>query len=180
MWSCKYNKCVQCGTTDIKHYAKGLCKKCYSRIYSKKRYHKNPQRREYVLMKSKEYRLKNQEKTNEYSKNYMRKKRKNMDPISKARLQKEYTKMETETKVKIKSLFGESCVLCGNINSLYKHEIYGKRHKIAPGYYINHSSDFVLLCRECHNTVHLFLGNGSSWEYVKNNFKKLKQENNIS
>jgi len=30
MWSRKFDKCTNCGTTDIKHIAKGLCKKCYN------------------------------------------------------------------------------------------------------------------------------------------------------
>jgi predicted DNA-binding protein YlxM (UPF0122 family) len=31
MWSRKFDKCINCGTTDIKHVAKGLCIKCYSK-----------------------------------------------------------------------------------------------------------------------------------------------------
>ncbi len=30
MWSRKYEQCVKCGTSDIKHVAKGLCRKCYT------------------------------------------------------------------------------------------------------------------------------------------------------
>ncbi len=29
MWSRKFEKCINCGTTEVKHIAKGLCKKCY-------------------------------------------------------------------------------------------------------------------------------------------------------
>ena len=28
-WSRKYDKCIKCGTTDKKHYGKGLCTNCY-------------------------------------------------------------------------------------------------------------------------------------------------------
>jgi hypothetical protein len=30
MWSRKYSECINCGTTEIKHIAKGLCRKCYT------------------------------------------------------------------------------------------------------------------------------------------------------
>ncbi|MES2589507.1 MAG: LAGLIDADG family homing endonuclease [Bacteroidota bacterium] len=30
MWSRKFDKCIDCGTTEIKHVAKGLCIKCYT------------------------------------------------------------------------------------------------------------------------------------------------------
>lgn len=30
MWSIKYDKCLECGTTSVKHIAQGLCKKCYT------------------------------------------------------------------------------------------------------------------------------------------------------
>ena len=34
-WSRKYEHCLECLTTKIKHNAKGLCKRCYLRKYSK-------------------------------------------------------------------------------------------------------------------------------------------------
>ncbi len=36
MWSKKHEKCTNCGTTSIKHLAKGLCLKCYSCLNEKK------------------------------------------------------------------------------------------------------------------------------------------------
>ena len=30
MWSRKFKKCISCGTTEIRHIAKGLCRKCYT------------------------------------------------------------------------------------------------------------------------------------------------------
>lgn len=40
-WSRRYDKCIKCGTTEIAHYAKGICKKCYMDNYEKKYYEKN-------------------------------------------------------------------------------------------------------------------------------------------
>ncbi len=36
MWSRNFNECINCGTTSVKHLAKGLCVRCYSRINEKK------------------------------------------------------------------------------------------------------------------------------------------------
>ena len=42
-WSRKYSKCLNCGTTKIKHHSFGLCKKCNNknyRTYHREYYHK--------------------------------------------------------------------------------------------------------------------------------------------
>lgn len=36
MWSRNYNECINCGKTSVRHLAKGLCVKCYSRNNEKK------------------------------------------------------------------------------------------------------------------------------------------------
>lgn len=33
-WAKNYDKCIHCGTTEIKHNAKGLCKICYRKLCS--------------------------------------------------------------------------------------------------------------------------------------------------
>jgi uncharacterized paraquat-inducible protein A len=35
-WSRKYDKCLECGTTERPHYAKGLCARCYMRLYKRR------------------------------------------------------------------------------------------------------------------------------------------------
>jgi AraC-like DNA-binding protein len=41
MWSLKFEKCVNCGTTEIMHSARGLCVRCYNQyIESKHKQHK--------------------------------------------------------------------------------------------------------------------------------------------
>lgn len=34
MWSKKHSCCIKCGTKEIGHMAKGLCKRCYSSCYA--------------------------------------------------------------------------------------------------------------------------------------------------
>ena len=36
MWSTKYEKCVGCGTTEIRHWAKGYCNRCYPKYIVRK------------------------------------------------------------------------------------------------------------------------------------------------
>ena len=37
-WSMNYNKCQKCGTTEIKHAGKGLCRKCYKKyLYNERK-----------------------------------------------------------------------------------------------------------------------------------------------
>lgn len=52
-------KPCKCGR---KHYAKGLCKPCYSKIYNNLKYRSNPEYREKKLKISKEWRKKNPER----------------------------------------------------------------------------------------------------------------------
>ena len=34
-WSNKHSKCIECGLVKWKHQAKGLCRRCYKRVYRK-------------------------------------------------------------------------------------------------------------------------------------------------
>lgn len=36
-WARHYDKCIKCGTTTIKHQAKGLCINCYARMLNKQK-----------------------------------------------------------------------------------------------------------------------------------------------
>lgn len=45
MWSRKFDKCIKCGTTEVDHIAKGLCRKCYtSNTEAKHKKHKRHRR----------------------------------------------------------------------------------------------------------------------------------------
>jgi len=34
-WARSHDKCRECGTTERPHYAKGLCGRCYMRLYKR-------------------------------------------------------------------------------------------------------------------------------------------------
>ena len=45
MWSRKFEKCINCGTTETRHVAKGLCRRCYTlNIEAKHKKHKRHKR----------------------------------------------------------------------------------------------------------------------------------------
>ena len=125
MWSRKHDNCVQCGTTDTKHYAKGLCANCYSN----NRFKTIPERRKYVNRKMKD----------------------------------RYIVIKNE----IDEVLGTSCIICGSIKKLEKHEKQGNDHDMAIRYYRNNLDDFVLLCYWCHKSVHWMMVNMSfSWDQI--------------
>jgi predicted DNA-binding protein YlxM (UPF0122 family)/transcriptional regulator with XRE-family HTH domain len=41
-WAIKYNQCIKCGRSDVRHIARGLCKNCYDKDIEKR--HKNNDR----------------------------------------------------------------------------------------------------------------------------------------
>lgn len=54
-WALKYDCCIECGTTEKRHRARGLCRKCFSnkeykdfpeknRAYKREEYHRNPRK----------------------------------------------------------------------------------------------------------------------------------------
>jgi len=36
-WAREYDRCQECGTTERPHYARGLCERCYHRLYKRRR-----------------------------------------------------------------------------------------------------------------------------------------------
>jgi len=74
MWNKKYEKCLKCGTIEIKHYAKGLCSRCYNVEFKKINYERERKNRKIWESKNRkklcEYSIKYRKKRLEYSKNY--------------------------------------------------------------------------------------------------------------
>lgn len=48
-WSSKFSCCQDCGTTEIKHQAKGLCKHCYRKKWRKTEKGREARKKEYKL-----------------------------------------------------------------------------------------------------------------------------------
>jgi len=92
MWSRKFRKCISCGTTKVRHWAKGLCKKCYhntekhkewEREYQstekqkerRRAYHSKPEIKKHYAELQREYRKKHPEYV-KWNKKYIKKNRK--------------------------------------------------------------------------------------------------------
>lgn len=35
-WARKFKQCLECGTVERPHYARGLCNRCYMRLYKRR------------------------------------------------------------------------------------------------------------------------------------------------
>jgi len=82
-WSLEYDKCIACGTTEIKHRGKGRCRKCYRKTPEEKerikkwskKYRQRPEVKKRIKLYRQVYRQRPEVKTkrNEYSKKYFKK-----------------------------------------------------------------------------------------------------------
>ena len=59
MWSRKYEKCLNCGTTKIPYRANGYCRKCFFKYFI----NGNPERREQWKKQVKSWRIKNKKRS---------------------------------------------------------------------------------------------------------------------
>ncbi len=48
-WARKHEQCTECGTMDRAHYARGLCARCYMRLYKRRQRSAQRERAEMVL-----------------------------------------------------------------------------------------------------------------------------------
>lgn len=91
-WAYHYNKCIKCETTKIRHFAKGLCGRCY-----------DGKRRMDGCFK--EWYIKNKDKNREKSKKF---RTENRDRLTKRRREIYY-----QTRRKILDMYGGVCQCCG-------------------------------------------------------------------
>ena len=72
---------------------------------------------------------------------------------------------------RVERIIGSKCVLCSSKRIIY-HEIHGKPHKSSYyGYFLEHSKDFVPMCRACH----IFFNILASTKKRKINFSQLEK-----
>lgn len=125
-WSKKYESCTNCGKTDTKHMAKGLCARCYS-----EQYRKNPDHSDRVRGQKLEW-LHKQEET------YQKRKREDRNYGGKrdAILERD----------------GYKCTKCAFSENLVVHHIDGSGRGCSnPN---NEDSNLTTLCKKCHALVH--------------------------
>lgn len=76
-WSRQFDKCQACGTTERKHYARGVCQRCYMRLPHMKQFNMDWKKthRGRVLSIKKKYYYKNRDKYLAYKKEWYQKKK---------------------------------------------------------------------------------------------------------
>lgn len=100
-----------------------------------------------------EWRKKNPEKAYQYSRTWRKKHRDKYNKSSR--------ELNRRKRTEIRRLLGDSCTICGykpkkEQKNLSCHEIYGKTHKDNPWYIFNNIKDFILMCKRCHKTLHVY------------------------
>ena len=159
----------------------------------RERYRSDPDYRERLQTKSRVYRSKHdkipnsryrlnsgyREKKLAYMRDYQRKLRdlarnNPNDPKAQRFIQyrrkyqrEDKAKRSAESKVKLTSLLGDSCILCERKIVVF-HQIYGQRHPYYNfEYQVQHKDDFAPLCVTCHRMVHRMMKLlGINWKTI--------------
>ena len=139
-WSRKYDCCVECGTSDLPHYGRGLCKRCYQQKWAidKAEYLKSYKRYWYTEDKAKtDYRLRG-----DINKNGL------LAPVLKA------------TRV---------CARCGTDNDLTIHHKDHRGSNVSKALRNNDPDNEEVLCRSCHGREDATVKSWSrKWEKCRN------------
>lgn len=62
---------------------------------------------------------------------------------------------------------GSICVVCGSSEKICFHEIHGKRHEKDLSYVKNNSKDFIPLCSNHHNVLHMIQREAKNIEKIR-------------
>lgn len=127
-WSRRHGCCTACGTTDRKHYAHGLCSRCYLIEWNS-----DPANR--ALAQEAKRRWYNRSVTPE-----TRAERRNREHFG-------------GNRQLVLDRDGHKCVQCGRTQSLVVHHKDGTGRGLRDGNN-NHPDNLVTLCRSCHINVH--------------------------
>lgn len=141
MWSKEYSCCTECGTTERKHYGKGLCYRCYNRRKRKENPVPNRER-------AKRYYYNNTDRCKKrISNQYYQNKEESL------RIRKIYRNMVNFNGMRDYILDRDdgTCQRCGS-NGYIVHHIDGTGHNSEV--HNNDESNLITLCRSCHCIVH--------------------------
>lgn len=102
------------------------------------------------------------------------------NPTHYAKVHREYQlKWKRNMRMKIEERIGNKCRFCGFQGTLKRrisaHEIHGNSHSETPTYILNHSEDFVPLCKFCHRSIHFCMRYlGLTWNDILQLMEKIK------
>ena len=143
MWSKKYERCRECGTTERKHNGKGLCCNCYSN----KKYRENPEPQK---TRSNNYYAHHSEEKKEWQREYYNLTKEERLAYMRVMREEKHFGGKREA-VLLRD--GFSCTKCGSKELLIVHHIdLNGRGSSSPN---NEMGNLATLCRACHVRVHL-------------------------
>jgi len=143
MWSRKHEQCRECGTTERKHYGKGLCWRCYNRA----KYQTDPEPQK--ARSARHYRSHAEEKC-DYQRDYYNRTRDVRLAHMKARREEQHFSGNREA---VLDRDDHKCQICNTSRYLVVHHRDGQgRGHSSPN---NELDNLITLCRACHVRVHL-------------------------
>lgn len=183
-WSRKYEYCISCKTTEIKHQSKGLCQKCYKHQYA-------IEHSSNIVEKKRVWRLNNPDKFKEQIKRHNKTKShninvkryafKNRELLSKKQKERYHknpdkykeiiNKYRNKNKDKIKSRnfannnklpMKDKCEICKSTDNLSKHHIN----------YVN--QDYITICGRCNVQIKINNLEGKSLKEILERYNKSK------
>lgn len=162
--------CIECGTTEKKRHAYGLCVNCYARIWREdnpekvkaaaKKYENSPKRKlqrkkrqdtpehkTYMIKKAAEYRARNPELVLERTRKWREENRDHIDAYNEAQKDIRLVKKYGEDALRLKMECGGKCQRCGSDNRVAIHHIDWNQKN-------NTYENFSILCNVCHSALH--------------------------
>jgi len=143
MWARKYSACIECGTTERKHYGNGLCYQCYNRGA----YRANPESQK---RRSRLYYEDHHDEKLEYQSRYYQLNRE--EQLAWGAIYREEKHFSGKRKDALQR-DGFRCTVCGSDSDLVVHHIdWNGRGKLKPN---NDLGNLTTVCRACHVRIHL-------------------------
>ncbi len=162
--------CVECGTTERLHHAKGLCVNCYARLARKrnpeayrkinkrheqtekrkkwvKELHSKPEYKQYINKKAAECRARHKEVYYERTREWRLQNREHLDRYNESRKITKVLRQYGEDAYRLMIECEGKCQKCGSIKRVAIHHVdWNKSH----GDYDN----LAVLCGSCHSKLH--------------------------
>ena len=134
-----FKACIQCGKSDVKHMAKGLCARCYSSNYAKLHPEKMKEQKHawYIRQGAAEF----------------------------ARIQRENFHFDGQRELALKR-DGYKCQSCGSKDKLTVHHLDGKGRGVKRQMKNNSIDNLQTLCRACHARAH-HCSHKWSWNFAQ-------------
>jgi len=165
--------CIECGTTEKNHHARGLCVNCYARTIRRenpekyrdihrrhsetdkrkkwvKEYTSTPKYKKYILQKAKEWRERNPELHLERTRKWRLENRDHLDRYNESQKDVRLVQKYGEDALRLKIECGYKCQRCGSEERVAVHHVDWDDTN-------NVYENFAILCGSCHSKLHTWV-----------------------